>query len=395
MDTLASLSAVAVFLEGVASFFSPCVVPLLPLYFGYMAGRARPAEAGGSFGRTRTLVHTVCFVAGISGAFFLIGAAFTGLGAYLRDYQTEAYQLGGLLVVLLGLFQLGWLRADCMQREQRWSLPFRLSRMNPLLAFLLGFSFSFAWTPCVGPALSSVLLLAAGSDNGALLIAVYTAGFALPFLLVGLFVEEALGWLRNRQSWLLWVRKAGGALLVLLGILVMTGHADALLPLGTQPQAEARPESRAAGKDERMAADFTLYDQYGAEQTLSKYRGKIVFLNFWATWCPPCRGEMPHIEALYQSYGRNAGDVVVLGVAGPGGQEKSEEEIKAFLAEHGYAFPVAMDRTGTVFSQYAIRALPTTFLIDREGRLLGYAAGALDEATMRRIVEDALAGKRL
>lgn len=397
MDTIGSLSALAVFLEGVASFFSPCVVPLLPLYFGYMAGSARSEAEGGAFGRGRTLLHTACFVAGVSCAFFLLGAAFTGLGKFLRDYQSALYPLGGLLIVLLGLFQIGWLRADTLQRERKWNLPFRMNRMRPALAFLLGFSFSFAWTPCVGPALSSVLLLAAGSDSGALLIAVYTLGFVLPFLVVALFVEEVLTWLRGKAHWLEYVRKAGGVLLVLLGALVMTGRAGDLLPPAAGPQAEARQEAQSGSEDRgaQKAFDFTLYDQYGKEQTLSKYRGKIVFLNFWATWCPPCRGEMPHIEALYQAYGKNEGDVVVLGVAGPGGQEKSEEGIKAFLAEAGYTFPVAMDRTGAVFGDYAIRALPTTFLIDREGQLIGYVAGALDERTMRRIVEDALAGKRL
>lgn len=332
---------------------------------------------------------------GVSCAFFLLGAAFTGLGAFLREYETTLYPVGGLLIVLLGLFQIGWLRADALQQERKWQLPLRLSRMNPLLAFLLGFSFSFAWTPCVGPALSSVLLLAASAKSGGVLIAVYTLGFALPFLIVGLFVEEVLAWLRGKEQWLLWVRRAGGALLVALGVLVMTGRAGDFLPPAAQPQAEARQEAKASQAGGGAAAfDFALYDQYGARQTLSQYRGKVVFLNFWATWCPPCRAEMPHIETLYQSYGKNAGDVVVLGVAGPGGQEKSEEGIKAFLAEQGYSFPVAMDQTGEVFAKYAIRALPTTFLIDREGRVVGYAAGALDEETMRGVVEKVLAGKR-
>jgi cytochrome c-type biogenesis protein len=119
-------------------------------------------------------------------------------------------------------------------------------------------------------------------------------------------------------------------------------------------------------------------------------------LNFWATWCGPCRSEMPDIQKLYETYeteGDNA--VIILGVAAPGlGQEKDEAGIKAFLDESGYTYPTLMDTTGDLFSEYGISSFPTTFMIDREGNVFGYVSGALNEDMMKNIIEQTLEGKR-
>ena len=128
---------------------------------------------------------------------------------------------------------------------------------------------------------------------------------------------------------------------------------------------------------------------------LSDYQGKTVFLNFWATWCGPCKMEMPDIQALYEDWDENAGELVVLGVAGPNiGQEGSAEDITAFLEENGYTYPVVMDETATLFYQYAIRAYPTTFMIDTEGNVFGYVQGAVSREVMDDIVEQTRTGQR-
>ena len=157
----------------------------------------------------------------------------------------------------------------------------------------------------------------------------------------------------------------------------------------TQEQSDALP-----------APDFILTDQYGNEHTLSDYHGKTVFLNFWATWCGPCQSEMPDIQALYEKYGENEDDLVVLGVANPKSAEYpnandvSEEEVIAFLNDHGYDFPVVMDLSGSVFAEYGISAFPTTFMIDSDGNVFGYASGALTPDMMESIVQQTMSGKR-
>ena len=144
-------------------------------------------------------------------------------------------------------------------------------------------------------------------------------------------------------------------------------------------------------------ADLELTDQFGNTHTLSDYKGKVIFLNFWATWCGPCRNEMPDIQKLYDEYSAQGEDaeVVILGIAGPGiGQEESAEEIADFMTENGYTYPVLMDTSGEMFTQYGISAFPTTFMIDKDGNVYGYVPGQMTEDIMRSIIDQTLENSR-
>lgn len=390
------VSAVTVFIQGALSFLSPCVLPLLPLYVSYLAGGAGEDDDKGGvrYPRRRVFINTLFFVLGISFAFFLLGMGLSALGTFFRNYQVWFARISGLIIILFGLYQLGpGKRAMLLEQEHR--LPFRLDKvaMNPATALVLGFTFSFAWTPCVGPALSSVLLMASSSGSSAagfLLIGLYTLGFALPFLAVGLFTGTVLNFFHSHQSIVRWTVKLGGVLLIVMGVLTITGAAGSLSAGLAAQEPAASQESAASQEEERPsvpAPDFTLTDQFGESHTLSDYQGKIVFLNFWATWCSPCKSEMPDIQALYEAHGGNAEDLVVLGVAQPGvGREGSSEDIADFLAEGGYTYPVVMDEDGSVFAQYGIRAFPTTFMISSDGTVYGYVEGAISAEIMEDIV---------
>ena len=409
-----SVSAVTVFLQGALSFFSPCVLPLVPLYVSYLAGGAAVVGEDGvrRYPRGKIFLNTLFFVAGISFAFFLLGLGLTALGAFFHDYQVWFARISGVIILLFGLYQLG-LGKRAMLLEQERRLPFRLYKlaMNPAVALVMGFTFSFAWTPCVGPTLSSVLLMASSAESSAagfLLIGVYTLGFVLPFLAVGLFTGTVLDFFKAHQSVVRYTVKIGAVLLIVMGILTLTGatnglSADLAAVSGTTTQEESAAEQEDAGGAQEEsgeipvipAPDFTLTDQYGEPHTLSDYQGQTVFLNFWATWCGPCKMEMPDIQALYEEWDENAGDLVVLGVAGPGiGREGSAEDIAAFLEANGYTYPVVMDDTGTLFYQYGISAYPTTFMIDPEGNVFGYVQGAVSREIMDDIVEQTMTGQR-
>ena len=409
-----SVSAVTVFLQGALSFFSPCVLPLVPLYVSYLAGGAAVVDENGvrRYPRGRIFFNTLFFVAGISFAFFLLGLGLSALGTFFHDYQVWFARASGVIILLFGLYQLGLgRRTMLLEREHR--LPFRLDKlaMNPAVALVMGFTFSFAWTPCVGPTLSSVLLMASSAESSAagfLLIGVYTLGFVLPFLAVGLFTGTVLDFFKAHQNVVRYTVKLGAVLLIVMGILTLTGatnglSADLAAVSGTTTQEESSAEQEDAGGAQEEsgeipvvpAPDFTLTDQYGETHTLSDYQGQTVFLNFWATWCGPCKMEMPDIQALYEEWDENAGDLVVLGVAGPGiGQEGSAEDIAAFLEENGYTYPVVMDDTGALFYQYGISAYPTTFMIDTEGNVFGYVQGAVSREVMDDIVQQTMTGQR-
>ena len=164
-DLTVSIPALTVFLQGLLSFFSPCVLPLIPLYFGYLSGGAAAEGEGGRFSRGKVLVNTVFFVLGVSFAFFLLGLGMTALGSFLGRHQTTLARVGGVVVIFFGLYQLGLFGGSILDREARFRLPLQKLAMSPLTALLMGFVFSFAWTPCVGPALSSVLLMAASAAS--------------------------------------------------------------------------------------------------------------------------------------------------------------------------------------------------------------------------------------
>lgn len=453
-----SVPVLTVFLQGLISFFSPCVLPLLPLYIGYLSGGTGKWEDGKFYyKKSKVMINTLFFVIGISFAFVLLGLGVSAVGSFLTSKQELFAKIGGVLVVLFGLYQLGIFgSSDFLGKERR--LPLRLDRlaMSPFAALLMGFTFSFAWTPCVGPALTSVLLMAASAGTRAAgmgLIGVYTLGFVLPFLAVGIFATSLLGIFRKHMKVVQYTVKIGGILMILMGILMFSGKMNALTGYlsglsadqektedtsVTEEEAEspeetsesektADPEktsetensseadSSGSGeadsaseeqqtnqedsgqKDSKVipALDFTLKDQFGNTHTLADYKGKTIFLNFWATWCGPCRAELPDIQKLYEKYSEETEEeVVVLGVAGPRmGGEKTEEEIREFLEENELTYPVLMDTDWTLFQGYGISSFPTTFMIDRDGNVFGYVAGQLSYDIMEDIIRQTKEGR--
>lgn len=318
-----SISAVTVFLQGLLSFFSPCVLPLLPLYIGYLSGGTAVKGEDGRmhYKQSKVLLHTVFFVTGVSFAFFLLGLGVSAVGGFFHSYQAMFARTGGILVMLFGLYQMGIFGiSSVLGKEHR--LPFRLDRfaMSPVTALLMGFTFSFAWTPCVGPALTSVLLMAASAATkaqGFVLIGVYTMGFVLPFLFVGLFTTQLLELFKKCRGVVQYTVKIGGILMVLMGILMFTGKMNDVTGYlsrisGTQvSQTESMEESTVPEKAEAdneggstepgtggsesttaeeasgetaadarpviPAVDFELEDQYGNIHRLEDYRGKTIF----------------------------------------------------------------------------------------------------------------------
>jgi len=423
----------------------------------YLAGNAKQTLEDGTitYERKKVFFHTVFFVLGISFAFFILGMSFTTLGSFFKSNQLLFTRIGGILIILLGLTQIGFLEFKFFQKERKFHLNIGDRKMNPIIAFVMGFTFSFAWTPCVGPTLSSVLIMASGSGNsfaGNLLVLVYSVGFIIPFLLLGLFTTQALTFLKRHQKLLKYTVKAGGFLLIIIGIMTFTGwmngissYLNRFTPQVTQDNptdtndesgnptvpptkvnntdsnggtttdantdtnqdtnTDTNPDSNQdtnndsadeeTDKEKTPAVDFTLIDQYGNEHTLSDYKGKVVFLNFWATWCPPCKAEMPDIEELYIEFGKNEGDVIILGVANPASADHAnnsdvkKEEIISFLDENKYTFPVVFDETGELLSNYYISAFPTTFMIDTDGNIFGYAPGQLTKDMMHNAIQQA------
>lgn len=399
-SVLSSLSFVMVFIEGLVSFFSPCVIPMIPIYMGYLAGKGEDGTFTNS--KKKIFLFTICFIIGIFSAIFVLNMSLSLVQHFFKEYTLLIARLGGILIIILGIYQLGIFKFLTLKKTYKVSLPFK-NKMNIIVAFLMGFTFGFAWTPCIGPALSSILLLAASANNfwiSNLLIVIYALGFTLPFLALGLFTETCLQWITKHKKIMLYTTKIGAVILLIMGLMMFTGKLNTITSYlsdntdkitTTQETPSNNHKTNATKNEETGVVDFTLTDQNNNSVQLSNYRGKVIFLNFWATWCPPCRQELPHVQSLYEKY-KTSDEVVVLTVVLPGGQEKSKEGIIAFLDDNKYTMPVLFD-TSEVYSMFGIASMPTTFMIDKEGVPFGYVQGQISPEIMENIIQQTLQSK--
>lgn len=209
------------------AFSSPCCLPLLPGYFGFLSGLS--GEDDGKLGRRRTLIGASLFVLGFVVVFTTLGASASLLGTFLRDHRQATYQVSGLFVVAMGVSMLMGARVPFLSRGAR--IDFSRMRRRPAGAFPLGMAFAFGWTPCVGPVLAALLVYAGATGSlvqGASLLFVYALGLGIPFIGAALLYRRAtrsFGWLRRHG---LAITRAGGAVLVVMGVLLVTGGWTAL-----------------------------------------------------------------------------------------------------------------------------------------------------------------------
>lgn len=205
------------FTAGILSFLSPCVLPLVPSYLAYVGG-------SGATRRSLLIRNALLFVAGFSMIFVALGASASALGSLLRANRAVLTVGGGILVILFGLVLLGVIRMPVLMRDTR--VQARHDASTPVGAVLLGMAFAAGWTPCIGPVLGGILTLAGASGTlleGVIMLAVYSAGLAIPFLAAALALEPFLRVSRRFRSWLPWVERAAGGLLVVAGLLMVTG----------------------------------------------------------------------------------------------------------------------------------------------------------------------------
>jgi peroxiredoxin len=260
----------------------------------------------------------------------------------------------------------------------------------------------------VGPVLAGILLLAAqdgGIPKAIVYLACYSAGLGLPFLLASVFFNGFMKTSAKLRPRLPLIRKISGALLAVIGVLIITGQYQKLSALTARWQeslTNKAPAAEPAGSEQtilspaaadtfspeviaaftaaglpvartaRPAYDFTLPLLDGTEQTLSGLQGQVVFLNFWATWCGPCRMEMPSMEELYQTM-KDRG-FTILAVNG----RETPDQVSAFMRENKLTFPTVLDRSGTINYRYGVQAIPTTYILDRRGMIVSRMVGSIE-----------------
>lgn len=220
-----NVSVVIAFTAGLVSFFSPCVFPLIPAYVANMTGST--IEGGRvAVGKKTIFSRSIAFIVGFSIIFVLLGASASFLGGLLDQYRDLITKIGGLLIILFGMQMAGILQLKMLMSEKRFQMN-GTAETNIGRSAMMGMVFAAGWSPCIGLALGSILILAGSTGTlltGIFMLIVYSLGLALPFLVIAVLLTYSLKFMKNVNKWIPKISKASGWLLIFLGLLLFTGH---------------------------------------------------------------------------------------------------------------------------------------------------------------------------
>ena len=387
------------FIAGVLSFLSPCVLPLVPGYVSLMSGVSidQLKQGGtGSGARRAVILNSLAFNAGLSIIFLILGTTAGLVGSAIIN-NVWVRVIGGLIIIAFGLQLIGLLKIGALYKDTRFFSDDKPRGM--LGSMTLGFAFAAGWTPCIGPILGGIIGLAATSGgwrSGLILSAFYSAGLAVPFLLTGLGINQFLAFYGKFRKHLHKVEVVSGVILIAVGLLVLSGYSTLLASsqlAAIIPNAEGwiKVKSNPTQPLPPATTSFEPLPQVefqtlaGKPFNVSEYRGKVVLLNFWATWCIPCREEIPVLNAMQHEL--SADGLKIVGAS----LEDSAEGIQQYqqtVAKFDYDVVVGGDAAQKAFGG---TPLPTTYLIDREGRIRQKIIGARDRAGWDAAVKPLLA----
>jgi cytochrome c-type biogenesis protein len=517
---MTDVSLAGAFLAGLVSFLSPCVLPLVPGYISMLSGIGMEQLRQGEVPRSGLFSSALAFVLGFSVVFVSFGATASAVGGFLKENRSTLTPVAGALILLFGLHLLGiliklsprvgivlgvllvGLGALSLSRHAplfanlgaihffslsiigffgpsltRWlnrdvRMQSSVTKPGPLSGFLLGFAFAFGWTPCIGPILTTVLAIAAASDKigrGVLLLAVYSAGLAIPFLLTALGIGQFMTFYKNFRKYLHAVELFSGALLLFIGGLVFLnkltwltgklGFLDSLvrtletflttgnhklwfgvafgavilaivlyilaknwssvasfqgrkivLIIGTVvvlivltvfadkytrlPAKAFNRQTAADNASAKPAPDLTLKDINDKDVSLADYKGKVVLVNFWATWCDPCRIEIPWLIDIQQKYADKG--FTILGVAM---DEEGKPVVAPFVAKERWdvngqkmlmQYPILIGNDAAADKFGGLLGYPTSILISRDGKQIKRITGIISYEEIDEAIKDQL-----
>lgn len=384
------------FAGGLLSFLSPCVLPLVPGYISLMSGVSIDhLKAGGASGSRRAVIaNSLAFNAGLSVIFLALGGTAGLVGATIIN-NVWVRVIGGLVIIIFGLHLIGLLKIKYLYKDTR---QFSNEKPRGILGSLtLGIAFAAGWTPCIGPILGGIIGLAAtsgGWKGGLLLSAFYSAGLSVPFLVTGLGINKFLSFYSKFRQHLHKVEVVSGVILILIGLLVMSNRVTLLassrlaawIPnlealLHVREAESPPPPPTNATYNPAPNVQFTKLD--GSPFRLSDLRGRVVLLNFWATWCVPCRNEIPSLSAMQKDL--DARGLSVIGVS----YDDTAALVQDFQKDIPQSYQIVLGGR-EVGSELPASPLPTTYIIDRQGRIRDKMIGERTRAAFESVIKPLL-----
>jgi cytochrome c-type biogenesis protein len=396
------------FAAGLLSFLSPCVLPLVPGYVSLISGvsidRLKGEAGSHAAARRAVILNSIAFNVGLSVIFVSLGALAGLLGASITTNPWVRI-IGGVVIIGFGLQLMGILKIGALYKDTRF---FSQQKPRGMLGSLtLGMAFAAGWTPCIGPILGGILGLAATSGgwrSGLLLSSFYAAGLAVPFLITGLSINKFLDFYSKFRRHLHKVEVVSGSVLMLIGLAVALNYTARLSSMLTwipnaenlikvaPPTTAPNPQQSTDKASYEMAPDFELQTADGRTIRLSDLRGQVVLLNFWATWCIPCRAEIPAFNAMQSQY--EAQGLKVVGVL----TQDTPDRLAEFHKDipQNYTVLIGTDEVGARFGNGP--GLPISYVIDREGRIRQKIFGGNErivfEAAIKPLLDEAPATAR-
>ncbi|HJT68016.1 MAG TPA: cytochrome c biogenesis protein/redoxin [Pyrinomonadaceae bacterium] len=387
------------FAAGILSFLSPCVLPLVPGYISLISGVSIDNLKEGVSSRRAVILNSLAFNAGLSVIFLLLGTTAGLVGAAITSNPWVRI-IGGLVIIAFGLQLIGLLKISALYKDTRFFSDDKPRGM--LGSAALGIAFAAGWTPCIGPILGGIIGLAATSGgwrSGLVLSAFYSAGLAVPFLLTGLGINQFLSFYKGFRRHLHKVEVISGVVLIVVGLLVMSGQSTllassrltALLPnlegwlKLDQPSPKTPAPSTTANASYEPVPDVEFQTLAGKPFRLKELQGQVVLLNFWATYCIPCREEIPALNQLQHEL--EAQGLRIVGAS----LDDSIDGVNSYqkdVVRFDYQVLLGGSDAKVKFEQ---SVLPTTYLIDRQGRIRQKIIGARDKAGWEAAVKPLLA----
>ena len=386
------------FAAGILSVLSPCVLPLVPGYISLISGvSVDQLKEEATSSRRAVILNSLAFNAGLSVIFLILGTTAGLVGAAITNNPWVRI-IGGIVIIAFGLQLIGLLKIGALYKDTR---VFSSDKPRGLLgSATLGMAFAAGWTPCIGPILGGIIGLAATSGgwrSGLVLSAFYSAGLAVPFLITGLAINKFLSFYRNFRKHLHKVEVVSGVVLIFVGLLVMSGQAtllasskfiawipnlENLVSLGETAKPATQP---GPNTNFEPAPDVEFQTLAGQPFRLKELQGQVVLLNFWATYCLPCREEIPALNALQSEL--QAQGLKIVGAS----LDDSIEGVNAYQEEVAKFEYQVLVGGSDLKSKFEAGVLPTTYLIDRQGRIRQKIIGARDKAGWEAAVKPLLA----